>query len=120
VGALVFGRRAAEADIWFKGGQRARLGELIVVGNTIKRLHASPRHFDVSGEIHDRQVRMFGAAGQDMLKRSKVAVVGLGGIGSLVCEYLTRLGIGELLLVDPDRIEESNLSRVVGARSRDV
>ena len=63
---------------------------------------------------------MFGEAGQAMLRRAKVAIVGLGGVGSLVNEYLARLGVGELVLVDPDRIEKSNLSRVVGARASDA
>ena len=49
-----------------------------------------------------------------------MAVVGLGGVGSLVAEYLARLGVGNLVLIDPDEIEKSNLSRVVGATRVDV
>ena len=74
----------------------------------------------MSNTEHDRQVRMFGTAGQRILQASKVAVIGLGGVGSLVAEYLARLGVGNLVLVDPDEIESSNLSRVVGATRVDV
>ena len=49
-----------------------------------------------------------------------MAVIGLGGIGSLVAEYLARLGVGSLVLIDPDELEPSNLSRVVGANRLDV
>ena len=63
---------------------------------------------------------MFGAAGQHILQASKVAVVGLGGVGSLVAEQLARLGVGNIVLIDPDEIESSNLSRVVGATRVDV
>ena len=63
---------------------------------------------------------MFGAAGQALLAASKVGVIGLGGVGSLVAEYLARLGVGHLVLVDPDQIEDTNLSRVVGATAVDV
>ena len=63
---------------------------------------------------------MFGNAGQAVLGGSKVAVVGLGGVGSLVAEYLARLGVGHLVLVDLDVIEDTNLSRVVGATPTDV
>lgn len=120
VGALVFGRNSAQADVWVPGGVRRTLGELRVIGPTIQRYYPAPRPTGSADAAFDRQVRMFGAAGQAMLKASKVAVVGLGGIGSLVSEYLARLGVGELILIDPDQIEETNLSRVVGATQRDV
>src|SRR5262249_12314629 len=42
------------------------------------------------------------------------------GIGSLVSEYLSRLGVGELVLIDPDHLEVTNFSRVIGASVRDL
>ena len=53
-------------------------------------------------------------------RSQKVGVVGVGGAGSLVVEYLARLGVGHLVLIDPDRIDVTNLPRVVGARTRDA
>jgi molybdopterin/thiamine biosynthesis adenylyltransferase len=44
-----------------------------------------------------------------------VAVVGVGGAGSLLVQGLAHLGVGRLILVDPDTIETSNLNRLVGA-----
>ena len=120
VGALVFGHRSVAADIWLPDGTRRILGTYRVIGPTIKRLYSGPMAAFESTPAHDRQVRMFGVAGQAVLGRSKVAVVGLGGIGSIVAEYLARLGVGHLVLIDPDRIENTNLSRVVGATSVDV
>jgi hypothetical protein len=113
VGALVFGRRSAQADIWMPDGSRKELRELRVIGRSIRRLRPSPEKFEHASNEHDRQVLMFGISGQAVLKKSKVAVIGLGGIGSLVAEYLGRLGVGEML-------EDTNLSRVVGANSDDV
>jgi hypothetical protein len=49
-----------------------------------------------------------------------VGVIGLGGVGSLLVEYLARLGIGHLIIVDDDRVALSNLSRVVGATHWDA
>jgi hypothetical protein len=63
---------------------------------------------------------MFGSAGQQRLAKCRVGILGLGGIGSIVAEYLARLGVGEFLLVDDDHVEESNLSRIVGASAGDV
>lgn len=121
VGALVFAPRAVEADVWLPDGGRARLGEFRVIGSAIERLYSSPRAAAAAfAPEADRQLRMFGAAGQALLGKAKVAVVGLGGVGSLVSEYLARLGVGDLLLIDPDQIETSNLARVVGATRADV
>lgn len=120
VGALVFGRRAVAADVWLPDGSRRTLGTYRVIGQTIKRFYSNPRMNSAVQETHDRQVRMFGKRGQTLLGNSKVAVVGLGGIGSLVTEYLARLGVGHLVLIDPDRIEKTNLSRVVGATPTDI
>ena len=44
-----------------------------------------------------------------------IAVVGCSGTGSPVIEQLARLGVGRLVLVDPDRVEEKNLNRIVNA-----
>ena len=120
VGALVFGHHAVAADIWLPDGTRRALGSYQIIGQAVKRLYSSPREVTKATAHYDRQVRMFGSAGQALLRTSKVAVVGLGGIGSLVTEYLARLGVGHLVLIDSDSIEDTNLSRVVGATLVDV
>ncbi len=121
VGALVFGRRSVQADLWLPSGERLELEDATVVGNTIARLTPEPRHSVAKpSDAHERQVRMFGQAGQLELSRCRVGIVGLGGIGSLLAEYLARLGVSRFCLVDPDCVESSNLSRIVGASSADV
>jgi len=69
---------------------------------------------------YDRQVLAFGLEGQQVIQTLKAAVIGLGGIGSLVAEQLARLGVNDITLVDPDRIEVSNVSRVFGTDSKQV
>ena len=120
VGALVYGRHAVAGDIWLPDRSRRALGTYRIIGQRVERLYSRPQAASKSLPEHDRQVRMFGAAGQQILAESKIAVVGLGGVGSLVAEYLARLGVGHLVLIDPDGIESSNLSRVVGATPVDV
>jgi hypothetical protein len=121
VGALVFGRRSAQADIWMPGGKRLCLERLDVIGSCISRLRPKPvsQKWTDKAEF-DRQVRGFGAAGQLELSQAKVAILGLGGVGSLLAEYLSRLGVGNFLLVDPETIEDTNLSRIVGSTAADV
>lgn len=68
----------------------------------------------------DRQIRAIGESGQSLLEKLVVGIVGLGGTGSIVAELLARIGVKEFVLVDPDRVEESNISRLFGSVPRSV
>ncbi len=59
----------------------------------------------------ERTELLIGKEKIDFLKRSKVMVVGLGGVGSYAAEALARAGIGNLILIDGDVIEKSNINR---------
>jgi molybdopterin/thiamine biosynthesis adenylyltransferase len=121
VGALVFARHAVAGDIWLPGGKREELAELRVVGRPISMWYAAPPPPPpTAAPAYDRQARIFGDRGQDLLAGQKVAVIGAGGAGSLLVEYLARLGVGHLVIVDLERIESSNLARVVGATRFDA
>ncbi len=66
----------------------------------------------------ERVQSAFGKEAGERLRRATVAVIGAGGTGSAAIEVLARAGIGRLIIVDPDQIEESNLERVHGADHR--
>lgn len=121
VGGLVFASDAVAGDIWFQDGRRSELDVMVVVGYPRRTLRPEPGLAPVdAGEQFDRQARLFGDRGQQILGDLKVGVIGAGGAGSLIIETLVRLGVGELIVVDSDRIEPSNLSRVVGSKRTDV
>jgi hypothetical protein len=71
-------------------------------------------------ETFDRQVRAFGAEGQRRIEATRVAIVGLGGTGSVVAQQLAHLGARDFLLIDRDVVEETNLNRTVGSTRADV
>lgn len=59
--------------------------------------------------------RLYGDAGYEAVRRARVAVVGLGGVGSWAVEALARSGVAELMLFDLDHVAESNINRQVQA-----
>ncbi|MBI9040297.1 HesA/MoeB/ThiF family protein [Lutibacter sp.] len=61
-----------------------------------------------------------GLAGQELLQKAKVLVIGCGGLGSPIAIYLATSGIGELHLVDFDTVSVSNLHRQVFFRVKDI
>ena len=62
---------------------------------------------------YSRQERFFGIGkdGQEKIRRSRVAIIGLGALGTVIAEELTRAGIGFLRLIDRDFVELHNLQR---------
>jgi hypothetical protein len=62
----------------------------------------------------------FGKKTQRIMSRLKIGVVGVSGTGSPVAEMLYRLGVGELVLVDDDRVEVKNLGRIYNSSMRDA
>ena len=59
--------------------------------------------------------RLYGDAGYRRLRAARVAVVGLGGVGSWAAEALARSGVARLVLIDLDHVAESNINRQVQA-----
>jgi molybdopterin-synthase adenylyltransferase len=95
--------------------------EVIEVGShlAIQTEHADDRHATAE-PVFDRQLRAFGVDGQHAIRRLKIAIVGLGGTGSVVAQQLGYLGASDLILVDPDQVEGHNLNRLVGATRTDI
>lgn len=71
---------------------------------------------------YSRQILLpeFGTEGQELLSRSRVLIVGMGGLGSPAAMYLAAAGIGHLALCDHDRVELSNLQRQVIHRTESI
>ena len=120
VGALVFAHSAVAGDLWFPGCERAPLSQAVIVGPRRQVLRPMPDRKAATIGMYDRQSRLFGDAGQALLRHARVGIVGLGGAGSVLAELLGRLGVGEFVLADPDRAEDTNLPRLIGARRRDA
>ncbi len=117
VAALVLGPDGLDGRLW-RDGRGQPLDRVRVVGDQIRLLPPPPGR-QVGDEVA-RQVLAWGKGGQSRLADARVAIVGMGGTGSQVAVQLAHLGVGGLILVDPDRVEATNLSRLVGATRTDV
>ena len=71
-------------------------------------------------EQFSRTELLIGKDGVEKLKKSKVAIFGLGGVGSYVVEALARVGVGNFILVDNDIISETNINRQIIATYKTI
>lgn len=127
VGGLVLSRAALAGDIWQADGTRAEIALSSVVGDALDRRNPGgpgdgrrSAASTASRAMFARQALVFGAAGQELLAGMRVGVVGAGGVGMLIVQALSRLGVGELVVIDPDEVSPSNLSRLPEATRRDA
>lgn len=125
-GRLVVGQEEEgfQADCWSPEGRCvARIREIRVVGpsgvRSLRRETPSTLPSFLRSQL-DRNIRVLGEEGQKRLVHTHLGVCGLGGLGSLVLFYARGLGFRRFTLVDPDRVEASNLNRLWGAAPADL
>jgi hypothetical protein len=121
VTGVALGEASAAGESWHANGSRRELAHVKILGASVRTLHpSSPKRHGGDLERFDRQVLLFGAAGQARLRGLHVGVLGAGGGGSILVEQLAHLGVGQITVVDPDVVKRHNLSRIIGANERDA
>jgi molybdopterin/thiamine biosynthesis adenylyltransferase len=80
-------------------------------GNTLGEVEAAALGWGLLPGRYRRNRQTLSTEDQLRLCRSRVAVVGCGGLGGYLIEELARLGVGALVVIDPDVFEEHNLNR---------
>jgi molybdopterin/thiamine biosynthesis adenylyltransferase len=91
----------------------------LVLGSALTMYGYDESEVDDDG-MQARQAAAFGQPFVDVLRSLRIGVVGGGGTGSPTVTLLGRAGVGELVVIDRDTLEKSNLNRVRGAGMRDV
>ena len=71
-------------------------------------------------EQFSRTEMLIGKEGIEKLKNSKVAIFGIGGVGSYVVEALARAGVGSFILIDNDEVSISNINRQIIATTKTI
>jgi hypothetical protein len=116
--AIMLPHRAMKARAVLVGGAFRPAHHVEVVGDDIQ-IWSTPGN-GAAPAFAQRHAQLFGPDTTALLGRLRIAVVGCSGTGSPVIEQLVRLGIGELVLVDPDHVEIRNLNRILGATMEDA
>jgi len=100
--------------------QFAKITRVTVIGDEVVRYEDAARRLTPSDGAFLRTQQAFGAGTVAVLKNMRIGIVGCSGTGSWVVEMLTRLGVGELVLVDPDVVERKNLNRIINSTAADA
>jgi hypothetical protein len=100
-------------------GAMRMLNRVTVSGDELLMYSHDPEAV-ASDEADLRTRQAFGDGTTAVLKSLRIGIAGCSGTGSWVTEMLARLGVGHLVLVDPERIERKNLNRIINSTAKDV
>lgn len=110
---------ALNGRVWLGEKLSAPLRLIRVIGDAFQ-LHYPTRGAGQERAVFHRQALAFGKALNEDLAMLRIGVVGCGGTGSAVAMLLARLGVGQLVLIDNDIVDRTNLNRLHGARQSDA
>lgn len=96
----------------------SQFSSIMVVGNDLR--FWTDQIPSLGDSFTQRHAQAFGNGTIQILRGLSAAIVGCSGTGSIVAEQLARLGIGRLLLIDPDVVEEKNLNRILNSGKEDA
>ena len=71
-------------------------------------------------DILRRTFDTWGREAQHTISRMKVGIVGLGSVGCIIAEAIARIGVAQVTLIDPDKVEEHNLDRLLYGTVEDI
>jgi len=123
--AIVFGRdHHLDALAWIESPRKPEAIHVVKVGSKEIRPTGITYKELLSRQLiedrYSRQEAFFGKDGQNKLGKVRIAIIGLGGIGSHVAQQLAYLGVRKFALIDHDEVDGSNLNRLVGAVEKDL
>ncbi len=121
MGSLLFGKNKITGRVWLSPGKKpVPIDELRLVDRHFRiRNLVTQKKSKIDPDVYARQILAFGMKGQETLSSLKIGIVGLGGTGSSVAEQLAREGIGNFIIIDHDKFQKSNKTRLYGSYSTD-
>jgi len=101
----IFGRIITKDNTFIAINKVSVTGDRIVIWQT--------QEYQINKELSLRNSQTLGEGTVRILKSMKIGIVGASGTGSPTIEQLVRLGLGKIVLIDPDRVEKKNLNRIL-------
>lgn len=129
--ATVWGKESIDGLYWTPDKKAPTpISEIRTIGANIERIvtTSGKKLISVKAEStlgedpvkYSRQFLAIGEDGQFRMRNSHVAIVGTGGVGSHVIQQLAYLGVRNFTIIDPDKVEKTNLNRLIGATPSDI
>ncbi len=119
-GATVWGDETVYGEYFLDGGGTGVVRSITVAGERLHQLVSRDDDDEPVSVAFDRQLVWFTPEGQRRLSRLRVAIAGAGGTGSHVAQQLVYLGVRDLVVIDDDLADDSNMNRLVTAMAADV
>ena len=113
------------ARFWEKDGRQMHhhwCEKVRVVGPQVYKIYSNDNIAPppLRKEVLKRTFDVWGHESQNTIARLKVGIVGLGSVGCIVAEAIARIGVTQVTLIDPDRVEKHNLDRLLYGTAIDV
>jgi hypothetical protein len=123
VGSIVLSQKGFDGTVLDKGKWQL-ITEFSIVGRKLTKArsgHNGNRGLQRQDtKWFKRQIDVIGDSSQTVLGDLHVAIVGAGGVGSAAAVQLAKLGVGQLLIIDPDTIEDTNIHRLYACSKEDI
>jgi molybdopterin/thiamine biosynthesis adenylyltransferase len=117
--AVVLHETTVAGVLWVRGAMKASMSRLRIVDVPIQDMFPRVASASMARPRLARQSLAIGPRSDSKLARARVAVAGLSGGGSHVVQQLAHAGVGALVLLDDEPVDETNRGRLVGSRHDD-
>lgn len=118
VSAIMYGNGEIKARVVDSANVFHLVDKVTIIGDQVTIFNGQGQDSDV--EINLRNIQTFGLGTTNLLKSLSVTIIGCSGTGSIVIEQLARLGVGKIIIADPDSVELKNLNRILNSTYEDA
>ena len=124
--SMVFGQKTVAARTFDIEQKKFKaIDSIVLLNDPVQYITPTNNNINVEtppidNDFLNRQILAFGEEGQKKIQNLTVAIIGVGGIGSIIAEGLYRLGVRKFILIDDDTLEISNLNRWQSGKFSDV
>jgi molybdopterin/thiamine biosynthesis adenylyltransferase len=118
--ATVWGDSSVYGEYFISNGHKGTIRSIIAHGKQFRQIVSHEDDIMSISTTFDRQLPWFTEEGQRQLSRLRVGIAGCGGTGAHVIQQLSYLGCRDIVLIDDDKVDATNMNRLVTATPADI